>query len=149
VAPHVSQQPLGTNAFGWFASTSLALPRRRPFTPSDLEQYQLLVPPPPARLHTTVMKWFADAGVKPRRISTCNSIHATAETIAEGAVIGIVPVRIMHSAVERRGVRLLKVNPPVPAHQVAICYQIREFGPGLKVLVDLTRELAARHNVFV
>ena len=148
VAPHVSQEPLGTNVFGWFASTSITLPRRT-FTPADLEQYQLLVPPPPARLHATVMKWFADARAKPRRISTCNSIHAPAETIAQGVAIGIVPVRIMHPAIEKRGVRLLKLNPPLPGHQVAICYQIREFGPGLKVLVDLIRELVAKYELFV
>lgn len=147
VAPHVSQEPLGMNAFGWFASTSMTLPRR-PFTPKDLEQYQLIVPPPPARLHATVTKWFADAGVKPRRVSTCNSILATAETIAQGVAIGIVPVRIMHAHVEKRGVRLLKVNPPLPGHQVAICYQIREFGPSLKVLVDLIRELVGKYKLF-
>jgi len=147
VAPHVSQEPLGTNVFGWFASAAMTLPRRT-FTPADLEQYQLLVPPPPARLHATVMKWFADAGVKPRRISTCNSIHATTEAIAQGAAIGIVPVRIMHAIVEKRGVRLLKLNPPLPRHQVAISYQIREFGPGLKVLVNLIRELVAKHKLF-
>jgi DNA-binding transcriptional LysR family regulator len=148
VAPHVSQEPLGSNAFGWFASTALGLPRRT-FTPADLEQHQLLVPPPPARLHATVMKWFAAAGSKPRRISTCNSIHATAETIAQGAAIGIVPVRIMQPLVDARRVRLLKINPPVPGHQVAICYQISEFGPGLKVLVDLIREHVAKHKQFV
>lgn len=147
VAPHVSQERLGTNVFGWFASTSESLPRRT-FIPADLEQYQLLVPPPPARLHATVMKWFADAGVKPRRVSTCNSIHATAETITQGAAIGVAPVRIMHPAVEKRGVRLLKLTPPLPGHQVAICYQIREFGPGLKVLVDLIRELVAKYKLF-
>ena len=38
VAPHVSQEPLGRNAFGWFASTALGLPRRT-FTPADLEQH--------------------------------------------------------------------------------------------------------------
>jgi DNA-binding transcriptional LysR family regulator len=147
IAPHVSQETLGVNAFGWFASTSLTLPRRT-FTPADLEQYHLMVPPPPARLHTTVMKWFADAGLKPRRVSTCNSIHAAAETIMQGAAIGIVPVRIMASAVEKHGVRLLKVNPPLPGHQVAICYQIREFGPSLKLLVDLIRELVAKNKLF-
>jgi DNA-binding transcriptional LysR family regulator len=148
VASHVSRQPLGVNVFGWFASAAMTLPRRT-FAPADLEQYQLLVPPPPARLHATVMKWFADAGAKPRRISTCNSIHATAETIAQGAAIGIVPVRIMLPAVDRRGVRQLKLNPPLPGHQVAICHQTREFGPGLKVLVDLIRELVARYKLFV
>jgi len=148
VAQHVSQEPLGTNAFGWFAGAAAKLPRRT-LTPADVAQHQLLVPSPPARLHSTVMKWFAEAGVKSRGISTCNSIHATCEAIAQGAVVGIVPVRIMHSAVERNAVRRLRVNPPLPAHKVAICYQIREFGPGLKVLVDLIRELAAKHRLFV
>jgi len=148
VASHVSQEPLGTNVFGWFASSSLSLPRRT-FGPADLQEYQLIVPPPPARLHVTVMKWFADAGVKPRRISTCNSIHATAETIAQAAAIGIVPARLMAEAIERGAVRQLKVNPSLPGHQVAICYQIREFGPGLKVLVDLIRELVDKHKLFV
>jgi hypothetical protein len=41
------------------------------------------------------------------------------------------------------------VQPKVPAHRVSICYQISEFGPGLKVLVDLTRELVAHHKLFV
>jgi DNA-binding transcriptional LysR family regulator len=95
------------------------------------------------------VKWPTDAGAKPRRISTCNRIHATAETIAQGAAIGVVPVRIMQPAVDSRGVRLLKLNPPLPGHQVAICYQIREFGPGLKVLVDLIRDLVAKHKLFV
>jgi DNA-binding transcriptional LysR family regulator len=144
VAPHVSQEALGVNGFGWFSSTSLTLPRRT-FTATDLAQYQLLVPPPPARLHATVTKWFGETGVKPRRISTCNSILATAETVAQGAAIGLLPVRIM---AERRDVRQLKVTPAMPGHQVAICYQIREFGPGLKVLVDLIRELVAKHKLF-
>lgn len=95
------------------------------------------------------MKWFAESRVKPRRISTCNSIHATAETIAQEAAISIVPVRIMAQALEARGLRLLKVNPALPTHRVVICYQIREFGPGLKVLVDLIRELVAKYRLFV
>ena len=95
------------------------------------------------------MKWFADVGIAPRRISTCNSIHATAETIAQGAAIGIVPARLMADDLERGGVRALKVNPPLPGHHVAICYQIREFGPGLKVLVDVIRELVAKYKLFV
>jgi len=147
IAAHVSHEKLGANVFGWFAPATLRV-ARGPVSAADLAEYQLLVPPPPARLHSTVMKWFAESGVKPRRISTCNSMHATAETVAQGAAIGIVPVRIMHTAVERREVRQIKVNPPLPAHQVAICYQIREFGPGLKVLVELIRELVAKHKLF-
>jgi DNA-binding transcriptional LysR family regulator len=139
--------PLGRNEFGWFAGPSLAVPRRT-LSPADLQAFQLIVPPPPARLHATVAKWFADAGVKPRRVSTCNSIHATAATVAQGAAIGILPVRIMQAAQEEGSVKRLKVSPPVPGHKVAICYQIHEFGPGLRILVDLILELAAKHELF-
>ncbi|MCL4760709.1 MAG: LysR family transcriptional regulator [Burkholderiales bacterium] len=147
VAAHVSQEPLGTNVFGWFASASLRFPRRA-MVPADLAHHQLIVPAPPARLHATVAKWFADAGVKPRRVSTCNSIHATIEAIGQGAALGIVPVRLMRRALEEERVRWLKVVPPVPGHRVAVCYQIREFGPSLRLLVDLIRELARRHDLF-
>jgi DNA-binding transcriptional LysR family regulator len=148
VAAHVSQEPLGRNEFAWFASRSLAVPRRT-LVPADLQPHQLIVPPPPARLHATVSKWFAEAGVKPRRMSTCNSLHATAVAITAGAAVGVVPVRVMRDAVEQGRAKQLKVAPPVPGHRVAVCYQIREFGPGLRILVDMIRDLVRRHEAFV
>jgi hypothetical protein len=54
----------------------------------------------------------------------------------------------MQSGVDRRMVRQLKVSPPLPGHHVAICYQISEFGPGLKVLVEVIRDLVAQHKLF-
>ena len=55
----------------------------------------------------------------------------------------------MHDELAKHSVKLVRVHPRVPAHRVSICYQISEFGPGLKVLVDLTRELVAHHKLFV
>jgi DNA-binding transcriptional LysR family regulator len=148
VARHVKQEPLGKNEFGWFTSTEFALPRRV-LSPSDLRQYHLIVPPPPARLHATVSQWFADAGARPVRVSTCNSISATMLTVLHGTAIGILPARVMQDELAKRSVKLVRVLPKVPAHRVSICYQISEFGPGLKVLVDLTRELVAHYKLFV
>jgi DNA-binding transcriptional LysR family regulator len=148
VARHVKQEPLGKNEFGWFTSTEFALPRRV-LSPMDLRQYHLIVPPPPARLHATVNQWFADAGARPVRVSTCNSISATMLTVLHGTAIGILPARVMQDELANRSVKLVRVLPKVPAHRVSICYQISEFGPGLKVLVDLTRELVAHFKLFV
>ena len=148
VSKHVKQEPLGKNEFGWFTSSAFALPRRA-LSPADLRAYHLIVPPPPARLHATVSQWFADAGVRPTRISTCNSIFATMLAVLHGTAIGILPVRVMQDELAKRTAKLVRVAPKVPAHRVSICYQISEFGPGLKVLVELTRELVAHHKVFV
>ena len=148
VGRHVKQEPLGKNEFGWFSSTTFALPRRV-LAPSDLASYHLIVPPPPARLHVTVNQWFADAGARPSRISLCNSISATMLTVLHGTGIGILPVRLMRDELAKRTIKLVRVAPKAPAHRVWICYQVSEFGPGLKALVDLTRELVAQHKLFV
>jgi DNA-binding transcriptional LysR family regulator len=148
VGKRVRHEPLGKNEFGWFVGKGVDTPRRV-LSPADLSQHHLIVPPPPARLHATVSQWFAEAGARPTRISTCNSISATMLTVLHGTAIGILPVRVMQDELAARRVKLIRVVPKVPAHRVSICYQVSEFGPGLKVLVDLTRELVAQYKLFV
>lgn len=148
VGAHVHQEPIGQNRLGWFAGIDFEL-AREVLSPADLCQFHLIVSPPTAKLHSTVNKWFADAGALPLRVSTCNSLSATILSIVHGTAIGLVPIRVMQEEIERRRVKLVPVNPEMRAHKVSICYQISEFGPGLKVLVDLTRELIAEHRLFV
>ena len=148
VAPHVSHEPLGNNVFGWFASSSLTLPRRT-FTPADLEQYQLIVPPPPARLHSTVMKWFATPASRRAASAPATASMRPRRRSRKAPPSASCPRASWRTISSAGRVRALKVNPPLPGHQVAICYQIREFGPGLKVLVDLIRELVAKYKLFV
>jgi DNA-binding transcriptional LysR family regulator len=148
VGAHVRLEPIGRNRLSWYAGADVELARKI-MSPADLSQFHLIVSPSTAQLHATVMRWFAAAGVVPRRVSTCNSLSATIQTILHGTAIGLVPMRVMQDEVEARRVKRIRVAPEMPAHKVSICYQISEFGPGLKVLVDLTRELVARHKLFV
>jgi DNA-binding transcriptional LysR family regulator len=147
VGSHVKQEPIGVNRLGWFAGADFEI-ARGVLTPHDLCRFHLIVSPATARLHATATKWFADAGAAPSRVSTCNSISVTILTVVRGKAIGLVPIRVMQDEVDRGLARLVPVAPELPGHRVSICYQIREFGPGLSVLVDLTRELIARHNLF-
>jgi DNA-binding transcriptional LysR family regulator len=148
VGRHVKQESLGKNEFGWFCSSTLDLPRRA-LSPAELCSYHLIVPPPPARLHATLAQWFADADARPSRISRCNNVSATLQTVLHGTGIAILPLRIMRDELAKRTIRQVRVLPKVPAHRVSICYQVSEFGPGLKALVDLARELVAHHKLFV
>ena len=56
------------------------------------------------------------------------------------------PIRIIQDEIDAHRVKALPVMPEVPAHSVSICYQASEFGPALKTLVDLVRELIAIIN---
>jgi len=148
VGAHVRVEPIGRNRLGWFASAGFDL-ARGVLTPADLCQFHLIVSPPTAQLHATATQWFSRAGAVPRRVSTCNSLSATILTILHGTAIGLVPVRVMQEELAGRRAKRIRVAPEMPAHHVTICYQVSEFGPGLKVLVDMTRELVARHKLFV
>ena len=147
VGSHVRTEPIGRNKLAWFARADFEV-ARGVLSPADLCQFHLIISPPTAQLHATATQWFADAGAVPLRVSTCNSLSATIQTILHGTAIGLVPVRVMQDEIDRRRVKLIPVSPEVRAHRVSICYQISEFGPGLKVLVDLTRELVAQHQLF-
>jgi DNA-binding transcriptional LysR family regulator len=148
VGPHVRTEPIGRNRLAWFARADFEL-ARAVLSPADLCQFHLVVSPATAQLHATVTQWFADAGAVPLRVSTCNSLSVTILTILHGTAIGLVPVRVMQDELERHRVKLIPVSPEVRAHRVSICYQVSEFGPGLRALVDLTRELVAQHKLFV
>jgi DNA-binding transcriptional LysR family regulator len=147
VPGHVKQEVIGKNRFGWFAHAGFPV-TREVMSPSDLGSLHLLISPPTARLHETVLKWFADARVTPERVSTCNSLPVTVQAVVKGLGVALVPVRIIQSEVDAHRVRQLVVAPEVPAHSVSICYQASEFGPGIKRLADLIRELIAHHELF-
>jgi DNA-binding transcriptional LysR family regulator len=68
VADHVRREPIGVNELAWFANPDFETPRGV-LSPDDLCAYHLMVTPPPARLYTTVTRWFAQAGALPLRLS--------------------------------------------------------------------------------
>lgn len=143
---HVRQAQIGHGRLGWFSHPQFKVPRRR-LSPADLGQYHLFVGPPSSQQYRTVSEWFSRAGVTPNRISTCNSIAVTIETVRAGVALAAIPDRIMRSDLESGRVKLLSVTPAMPAHAVSIGYQLSEFGPGLGVVVELTRELIAEYQV--
>jgi len=148
VADHVLREPIGVNEMGWFASAASDISSGI-LTPRDLCPLHLIVTPPPARLYTTVTHWFRQANAVPECLSMCNSLSVTKLVIMSGLAIGLVPVRVMQDNLVRGEVRQLSVIPPPPGHRVSICYQITEFAPGLRHVIQLIRELVSHYKVFV
>ena len=147
VEAHVEQVPVGLSRLAWFARGDMALPRDT-MTPRQLAGYHLMLAPPSARLHATVMQWFADAGAVPVRVSLCNNAAVTRQAIVGGAAIGVMSVRLMKDDLERHAVRVVPTRPPLTPHRVAICFQHSDSGPALQSFVDLMRGLIAQHDLF-
>lgn len=147
VGPRVKQEPLGQCEFVWAAAYAYPLPRQT-MQPEAFARHHLIVPPPPAPLNSAVRKWLADLGVRPARVSTCNSVSAIVSTVLHGATIGFLPKRVIEDEIAARTVKVVRVSPPFPAQQVSICYHANEFGEGVKAFVELAREVAAQYRLF-
>lgn len=142
----IRREPLGTNELCWYVSLDSNIPLG-PLSPADLCGHHLVIPPPPARLYTTAMRWFNRAGVVPQRLSMCNSLSVTIPTVLGGLAVGLIPARVMADRVSNHEVRRLNVSPPMDGHKVFVCYQPGEASSGLQEVVQLIRELVAQHRL--
>ena len=146
-AEDVRREPLGTNELTWYVSPDSSIPVRT-LSPADLCAHHLIIPPPPARIYTTAMRWFGQAGVVPQRLSMCNSLSVTIPTIVSGLAVGLVPARVMADRAARGEVRRLNVSPAMDGHKVAICYQSGDANTGLQEVIQLIRELVVEYRLF-
>jgi DNA-binding transcriptional LysR family regulator len=147
VADHVHQIPVGRNELAWIGSRDMELPPG-PLTPAQLSEYHLIGGPQTAQLHATMMKWFAEANVRPERVSTCNSLSVTLMMVRRSFGIGLIPVRVVADELVQGGLVRVPVLPAVEAHRVSLCYQVNQFGSSLQAVIDLTTELIAQHQLF-
>ena len=146
-AEDVRREPLGTNELTWYVSPDSSIPVRT-LSPADLCAHHLIIPPPPARIYTTAMRWFGQAGVVPQRLSMCNSLSVTIPTIVSGLAVGLVPARVMADRAAHGEVRRLNVSPAMDGHKVAICYQSGDANTGLQEVIQLIRELVVEYRLF-
>jgi DNA-binding transcriptional LysR family regulator len=146
-AEDIRREPLGTNELTWYVSPDSSIPVRT-LSPADLCAHHLIIPPPPARIYTTAMRWFGQAGVVPQRLSMCNSLSVTIPTIVSGLAVGLVPARVMADRAARGEVRRLNVSPSMDGHKVAICYQSGDANTGLQEVIQLIRELVVEYRLF-
>ena len=144
---HIEQIPVGTSRLDWFAAPGFLLPEG-PLEPEQLAQYHLMVNPPTARLHATVLRWFAEARATPARMSLCNNAAVTRLAILEGLVLGIVPARIMRDDVASGSAKVVRVRPHMRGHRTSICYQISQSGPALRAFIDLAREVIDELDIY-
>ena len=145
--PQVAQQPAGYSLLGWFSHPELHVTRDA-LSPADLADHHLMIAPPGSRQHRTIGRWFAEAGVTPSRVSTCNNVGVTLLTVKSGAAIGLLPLRVMREEVAAGRVKRLRVAPEIPAHPISICYQTSEMGEGLLELVELLGTVISDFEVF-
>jgi DNA-binding transcriptional LysR family regulator len=143
VDAHVRVVPVGAMRFVWVGSRRLGLPRRE-VRPHDLVGFEIFTNPEPSHLMTLLRNWFATAGLKPPRLSTCNNLSVILKLTMSGAGVSLLPRSILPADIDTDVWSVLKPNPETARVRLCTAYQIDKEGPSVKAVLEGVRETIAR-----
>jgi DNA-binding transcriptional LysR family regulator len=145
-AAHVRSAPLGTMTLAWVAAPGLGLPRRI-VRPEHLLQQEIFTNPEPSNLLPLIRRWFASAGLRPTRLSTCNSLSVILTLTMAGAGVSLLPVSILATQPGAGALAVLRARPAIPTSRMHVAHLIDKAGPGLQVVLQAIRAVVARSSL--
>jgi DNA-binding transcriptional LysR family regulator len=87
-------------------------------TPEKLVDLPIFTNGSPSGLFTTIQTWFAERGLKPRRINTCNPLTVIARLTSAGTGTALLPREIIELSGRDLDLRVLRADPPVRDHNL-------------------------------
>ena len=108
--PGVVKTPLGGCPVRWMAHPDLLRIDER-LSPARLCDLPIIMLPQDADIHATMTAWFNSAGVKPRRVSQCNSFAVIASLVRKGLGVGLLPPDLFASDLQSGALVALLEEP--------------------------------------
>jgi DNA-binding transcriptional LysR family regulator len=119
--PDAIKIPLGSCTRAWMASPAL-IRTRREVTPRDMVELPIISLPPDAEVHWTMVRWFEEANVQPRRVSYCNNFSVIASLVRKGLGVGLLPYEMFHREIESGDLIVLPESPPISKTEYSVTY---------------------------
>ncbi len=119
--PGVVQVEVGSCSFRWMAAPSL-LCGQHDLSPTDVATLPIIMLPSDADIHGAVVRWFDAAGVKPRRISLCNSFGVVASLVRKGLGISPLPVDMFAEDLASGALVAIPEYPPLDQADYSAAY---------------------------
>jgi DNA-binding transcriptional LysR family regulator len=145
-AAHIRTAPLGTMTLAWVAAAGLGLPRRI-VRPEHLMRHEIFTNPEPSNLLPLIRGWFAGAGLRPSRLSTCNSLSVILHLTMAGAGVSLLPVSILATQAGAATLDVLRPRPAIPLPRMHVAHLADKAGPGLDAVLQGIRAVVARSDL--
>jgi DNA-binding transcriptional LysR family regulator len=112
-AESVCQTKIGSCEHRWVAKADMVR-GNGDASPHDLAEMPIIVLPKGAALHDIVMHWFTQAGVRPTRVRTCNSLSVNTSLVRKGLGISAMPVDLIRDELASGELVALRERPALP-----------------------------------
>jgi DNA-binding transcriptional LysR family regulator len=119
--PNSVKIPLGSCTLLWMASPTL-LRTERELTPLDMVDLPIISLPHDADVHWTMVRWFDEAEVHPRRVSYCNNFSVVASLVRKGLGVSLLPYEMFYREIESGDLIVLPESPPVLKPEYSVAY---------------------------
>lgn len=113
----------------WAASSSLQL--RQPVGPADIRGFPIFTNPRPEPQYQMIVDWFGAAGLAPLNLSVCTSVAVTAELVASGVGLSMMPLSLVRQHVKAGRIQILSLRQPVPNGKLFFCYHASDAGSNI------------------
>ena len=124
----------GRWAGGWGSRARPSRRRNWPGCPSSPT-------PAPSHLFTSIRRWFAQAGLQPRRINTCNPLHVIARLASAGTGAALLPLDVIEDCPDRTALDILAADPAVAPHLQCAMWWIGAAEAECAMLAELAAEI--------
>lgn len=141
-APDVVLEQLVPIELIWVANPRLGLDQG-PLTAADLSSVSIITNPEPSNLYTTVLTWFAEAGVTPTRLGTCNSLLHIERLAAAGVGAALLPVAILRDELASGVLSVIDTAPAVEPHWLFMAMRTRTAEPASAMVRDIARQIVS------
>jgi DNA-binding transcriptional LysR family regulator len=141
----VRLESLGFQRIVWAAHPMLGLADRK-VQPRDLLDLTIFTSPAPSHLFSIVMDWFDTCGLKPSRLSSCNSITTIAGMVSAGAGISALPECLINLKSGPPNIQPVNVSPPVPRQELFVGLPQGTVNRAIPEIIRIIRSVVASTN---
>ena len=134
----VAQETIGSRPLRWIARPDLALPCGI-CSPDILREMPIILMPKGAEWYDIAMRWFAAAGVQPRRVRTCNSVSVQTSLVRKGLGFGAMPVDLIHDELSNGSLVALPGSPTLPRVIYSAAYMMSDASPVMPQIVAIAK----------
>ncbi len=112
-AESVCQTKIGSCEHRWVTKANI-VHGNSDVSPRDLADMPIIAMPKGALSHDMVMHWFTQAGVRPTRIRTCNSLSVNTSLVRKGLGLSAMPVDLIRDELASGELIALRERPALP-----------------------------------
>lgn len=141
----VRLESIGFQRVIWAAHPMLGLSDRK-VQPKDLLDFTIFTSPAPSHLFSILMDWFEACGLKPPRLSSCNSITTIAGLVSSGAGISVLPECLINLKGGSSNIQPVNVAPAVPDQELFLGLPKGNVNRAIPEIVRIIRSVVATTN---